>query len=152
MGMTITGSGIDEQEIIDALALDEFDMISFGEIIIQEIVTNILNQKTADGRPLSLNSRSWQAKKLRESRLPWPLQYTGKLAQESTFRIEREGENLIVVLEPDYRDIHLNLIEISEKTGKNYQDFFGITETAGKKIEKEFSQIIEAKLLRFLHG
>jgi hypothetical protein len=100
-------------------------------------------------RPLAENSSRWRAQKEREGRPTSPLQYKGGLRNPSYYDVIVENDVIIISLIPSYRQIHLDLIEISEATGKNYKDWFGIAVTDIKMIVKEFKKMIGEILEEF---
>src|SRR6185369_15666141 len=84
---------------------------------------------TADGQPLSQNSMWWIAQKLREGRPTNPLWYTGGLSRPETYEIRISPNRITIQLRADYEQIHIDLIQISQRTGKNYKDWFGISKS-----------------------
>lgn len=151
MGYRVTGE-IDWDGMLQELTYTTEDLFELGEIIINGIVDGILDQTTPKGEPLDQGSRRTLAKKLREGKPLLSLQDTGKLRNPATYRITKTPNSIIIHLEPAYRDVHLDLIAISEKTGKNYRDFFDISQETADKLMKKAEMILEQKLERIIRG
>ncbi len=130
------------------LKIDDFMVI--GDIVIKGIIYRIISGKVASGQALNQNSPFWKAFKENNDFLTQPLQMTGGLTQEKTYRLRMKQEgHLILELKPHYHDIHFDLNEISRKTGKNYSEFFGMSE---KDIEEILEYAFEAVLFNIKNG
>ena len=139
-------NNINWDNIFDKMIFNHNEIKHLASMIIEGMTDRIINQITADGRPLDANSASWQAQKQEEGKGVQTLIYTGGLKDVSTYQIKINDEKVSIELEPGYRDIHLNLIEISEATGKNYKDWFGIAPIDIEIIMDEARYIIQEKL------
>lgn len=140
----------DFEEIERALKINEYDMAALAELIVDGMIERIKAQQTADGEILSENSKWWAGVKLRQGYPTSPLQYKGGLIRHDTYQLTMEGGSMMIQLIPSYREIHLDLIEISETTGKNYKDWFGIAEEDMEVVEAELKRILTTKLVRAL--
>jgi hypothetical protein len=132
--------------LIAELQFTDAEKVRFVEVIITGIIDRVKNQKTALGEVLSENSPRWSVTKRNLGKPQLPLQFTGGLTRESTYQLEVTDTGAYIVLIPSYRQIHLDLIEISEATGKNYEDWFGIHEDDIDDVMFVMERIIEQKL------
>jgi hypothetical protein len=129
--------------------ISENDYVAMARIIVKGITSRIRDKEiTAEGQPLDENSIAWQRQKLRKGRSTRPLQYRGVLREPSSYQLVFEENTASITLIPSETQIHLDLIDISLKTGKNYADWFGIHEDDIKEMEQEITNIIAEKLSR----
>jgi hypothetical protein len=131
----------DWDALFEKLKFTEREYIRLIKVIVNGMIDRIKNQETSLGEPLDENSPRWIATKMNLNAPPNPLQFTGGLTEGGTYQLEFDENNAYITLIPSYREIHLDLIEISERTGKNYRDWFGIHEDDVEiimEIAKEF--------------
>lgn len=120
-------TNIDWNLVAKQIEFDKADMKKIGKFLIRRMTNRVLKQLTATGRPLDRNSERWIAQKLRVGAPTLPLQYRGGIRNPSFYEVEvLSKDTLRIRMIPSYRDIHLDLVDISEQTGKNYKDWFGI--------------------------
>lgn len=150
MGYDVSIQMPDFDGMIEEIRFEEIDIVAFAEIIIDGMTSRILEGVTAEGEALDENSLGWVAQKLREGRFTAPLQYTGGLrdANAGAYVIAFNGETATIELAGNYRQIHVDLINISNRTGKNYKDWFGINQEDIDIIMEEAAEIIKEKLRR----
>jgi hypothetical protein len=136
--------------IADLVKFEEADYVLFAKIIVDGITSRILAGVTADGEALDENSLGWIAQKLREGRFTGPLQYTGGLREARTYQVAFDGELATIELIGSYKRIHIDLNEISDRTGKNYSAWFGIAAEDIGYIMAEAELILAEKLRQVL--
>jgi hypothetical protein len=142
----ITIKGPNWDAIAQAAVLTKQDYVKLAGIIVGGIIDRIRNsQTTANGRPLSKNSKWWTAQKLREGKYTNTLMYTGQISQAQTYNLRFEEQKCYIELLPSKLELHLKLIEISDKTGKNYRDWFGASQQDLTEIMETVSEILETK-------
>src|SRR6185369_6780500 len=95
-------------EIGEYLKFKDADYVRFAEIIVDGMIQRTRNEQvTADGRPLSKNSRWWTAQKLRKGSRGalQSLVDSGKLTEATTYQVVL-SEGVQLQLTPDYTEIH----------------------------------------------
>jgi hypothetical protein len=118
---------IDWNSISSQVDFSKEDLQRVGKFLVRRMTSRVMRQLTATGRPLDQNSVRWLSQKLREGKPTLPLQYTGGIRNPSFYEVEILPGNIMrIQMIPSYRNIHLDLVDISEETGKNYRDWFGI--------------------------
>lgn len=147
------GGNIDWDSFIKKIMFTKKELEAIGEFIINGITQRVLTGVTADNETLDENSRRWIAQKLREGRPTSPLQYKGGIINKDSYIITILEDGFIrIEMIPSYRDIHLELIEISEVTGKNYRDWFGISDKDKEAIREILTNVITDRIEQFFRS
>lgn len=151
MGGKVTGN-IDWDGMYEKLQFTNSEKAELGFTVVDAITQGIINQITYKGEALSLNSVRRLAMKLRLGKPPFSLIFTGKLKEPNTYDVKVGKETVTIKLEDGYAPVHLNLILVSGSTGKNYQDFFGISKKTKERILTQAFQILLEKVARINLG
>lgn len=152
MSAEITFHNVDWDELLDELLLKKKDLEKIAKMIIRRISRRVVKGETATGRPLDQNSPAWKAQKLREGKPILPLQYQGGIRNPDFYDFTIKDDIITIKMIPSYRDIHLDLVDISERTGKNYRDWFGIHERDHAVVAQAIAETIHDKMVDFFGG
>jgi len=143
--MSVSGN-IDWNRIEKALEFTPSEKFEIGFEVIQHIVDGIIEQVTYKGQPLDINSKRRLSQKMRLGRPLKSLIFTGHLSNKSSYEVNLKQGSLSITLEEGYQPVHLDLINISAKTGKNYKDFFGVSKEAWDEVMKLATEMLVEKL------
>lgn len=156
MFLPFAGFEIDDTNISileDAMAFVEDDLRTLATVVVKGMIERIRQGVNPEYDDLDENSPRWIDYKVRRGYPDRPLQYTGGLTTEDTYQLRFISDREVIIeLGGRYHQIHLNLIKISEQTGKNYSSWFGFNDNDIENVQITLQQIIEDKIRDLVYG
>jgi hypothetical protein len=121
-----------------------------AEIIPQKIIQRILDQVDANEDPLPINSERWLRIKRRLGAPQQSLRFQDRLSNISYWEIKITDYGMMEIqLNPEMKEIHRELIELSNETGKRYDLFFGVNEEDAQDVQDSAWLLQQEKLRRY---